>query len=239
MPTITLFKIEPMLVKKDLIKALNGKKKNGCWLKAKESKHNKGEIEIDIWYEEDVEIGLKRAFSEEAYEMVEYLKINGKEKVVRKVFCFINLELETLEIYRGIDTITYKIKEIIESLLEVNLVTISLDAGHLMHIVKKYSSELKQAMFKYIHGLWYHIIRGRHVEKNGKYKDFIVMKPDSLRCVSIVPKIKYLSGNGYSVTINGDKGTIKMWDGMFKWKPRLEVRQIVSIVANVAALPSF
>jgi len=26
---------------------------------------------------------------------------------------------------------------------------------------------------------------------------------------------------------------------MFKWKPRLEVKQIVSIVANVAALPSF
>jgi hypothetical protein len=108
-----------------------------------------------------------------------------------------------------------------------------------MHIVKAYSTELKQAMFKYIHGLWYHIIRGRHLEQNGKYKDFIVTKPDSLRCVSIVPKIKYLNGSEYSVTINGDKGTIKMWDGMFKWKPRIEVRQIVQIVANVASLPSF
>jgi hypothetical protein len=39
--------------------------------------------------------------------------------------------------------------------------------------------------------------------------------------------------------LNGDKGTIKMWDGMFKWKPRLEVRHIVSIVTNVAKLPSF
>jgi hypothetical protein len=48
-----------------------------------------------------------------------------------------------------------------------------------------------------------------------------------------------MNGSEYSVTINGDKGTIKMWDGMFKWKPRLEVRQIVSIVANVAKLPSF
>jgi len=108
-----------------------------------------------------------------------------------------------------------------------------------MHITKKYSSELKQAMFKYIHGLWYTIIRGRHLENNRKYKDYIVSKPDSLRCISIVPKIKYLNGNGYSVTINGDKGTIKMWDGMFKWKPRLEVKQIVSMIINVAALPSF
>jgi len=239
MTTITLFKIEPLPAKKKIIHALHGKKNNGCWLKAKESKYNKNEIEVDVWYEEDVEKGLKRAFSDEAYEMVEYLKTNGKEKVIRKVFCFIDIELGTLEIYRGIDTITYKIKKIIESLLEVTLSTVSLDAGHLMHIVKKYSSELKQAMFKYIHGLWYHIIRGRHLENNGKYKDFIVAKPDSLRCVSIIPKIKYLNGNGYSVTINGDKGTIKMWDGMFKWKPRLEVKQIVSIVANVADLPSF
>jgi len=239
MTTITLFKIEPLLEKTEIIRRLNKKKKNGCWIKAKKSKHNEDEIEIDVWYEEDVETGLKRAFSDEAYEMIEYLKTKGKEKIVRKVYCFIDLNLGTLEMYRGIDFITYRIKEILESLLNATLSTVSLDAGHLMHIVKKYSSELKQAMFKYIHGLWYHIIRGRHLEKNGKYKDFIVLKPDSLRCVSIVPKIKYLNGNGYSVTINGDKGTIKMWDGMFKWKPRLEVKQIVSIVANVAALPSF
>jgi len=60
-----------------------------------------------------------------------------------------------------------------------------------------------------------------------------------LSCISIIPKIKYLNGSEYSVTINGDKGTIKMWDGMFKWKPRLEVRQIVSIVANVSKLSTF
>jgi len=239
MVTVTLFKIEPMLEKNEIVKRLNGKKKNGCWFKAKESKYNENEIEVDVWYEEDVETGLKRAFSDEAYEMVEYFRNNGKEKIIRKVYCFVNTELEILEIYRGIDTVTFKIKEIVENLLDVNLSTVSLDAGHLMHIVKAYSTELKQAMFKYIHGLWYHIIRGRHLEQNGKYKDFIVKKPDSLRCVSIIPKIKYLNGSQYSVTINGDKGTIKMWDGMFKWKPRIEVRQIVSIIANVAKLPSF
>jgi len=239
MTTITLFKIEPLLEKDEIINRLNKKKKNGCWLKAKESKYNEKEIEIDVWYEEDVETGLKRAFSDEAYEMVEYLRAKGKEKIVRKVYCFIDLNLGTLEIYRGIDFITYKIKEIIEGLLGVILSVVSLDAGHLMHITAKYSSELKQAMFKYIHGLWYHIIRGSHLENNGKFKDFIVTKPDSLRCVSIVPKIKYLNGSDYMVTINGDKGTIRMSNGYFKWKPRLEVKQIVSIVANVASLPSF
>jgi hypothetical protein len=239
MTTITLFNINSKLNKDEVVGRLDNKKVDGLWFRAKESKYNEDEVEVDVWYEEDVEIGLKRAFSEDAYEMIEYLKMNGKEKVMRKVYCFINVKLNTLEIYRGIDHITIKIKETIESLLNTNVSSISLDAGHLMHIVVKYSSELKQAMFKYIHGLWYHIIRGRHLEQNGKYKDFIVAKPDSLRCVSIVPKIRFLNGNGYTVTINGDKGTIRMYDGFFKWKPRLEVRQIVSIVANVSKLPSF
>ena len=239
MTTITLFKIEPLLENGEMIRRLNRKKKNGCWIKAKKSRHNEDEIEIDVWYEEDVETGLKRAFSDQAYEMLEYLKTKGKEKIVRKVYCFIDLNLGTLEIYRGVDFITYRIKEIIESLLEVTLSTVSLDAGHLMHITKKYSTELKQAMFKYIHGLWYQIMRGRHLESNGKFKDYLVTKPDSLRCVSIVPKIKYLNGSDYMVTINGDKGTIRMSNGYFKWKPRLEVKQIVSIVANVSSLPSF
>jgi hypothetical protein len=239
MTTITLFNINSKLDKDEVIDRLNNKKVNGFWFRAKESKYNENEIEVDVWYEEDVEIGLKRAFSEDAYEMIEYLKMNGKEKVVRKVYCFINVELNTLEIYRGVDYITTKIKETIENLLNTNVSSVSLDAGHLMHIVVKYSSELKQAVFKYIHGLWYHIIRGRHLEQNGKYKDFIVAKPDSLRCVSIVPKIRFLNGNGYTVTINGDKGTIRMYDGFFKWRPRLEIRQIVSIIANVSKLPSF
>jgi hypothetical protein len=239
MTTVTLFKIEPLPFKKDIIKKLNGKKKNGCWLKAKKSKYNKNEIEIDVWYEEDIEIGLKRAFSDEAYEMVNYLKSNGKEKIVKKVYCFIDLDMGVLEIYRGLDFITNRIREILEKLLEVSLSAISLDSGHLLHITRKYSSELKQAMFKYIHGLWYQIIRGRHLENNRKYKDYIVTKPDSLRCISIVPKIKYLNGSKYMVTINGDKGTIKMNNGFYKWKPRIEVKQIVSMVVNVASLSPF
>jgi len=239
MVTITLYKLDPLPSKEKIIKKLNNKKKNGLWLKARESKYNKNEIEIDVWYEEDIETGLKRAFSDEAYEVVEYLRNNGKEKITRKVYCFLNLRLETLEIYRGIDAITNKIREAIQSLLRINLTPVSLDAGHLLHIIKKYSSELKQAMFKYIHGLWYHILRGRHLEDNVKFKDFIVMKPESLRVISVIPKINYLNGSEYMVTINGDKGTIKMYDGFYKWKPRLEVRQIISIVANAARLPSF
>jgi len=236
MVTITLFKVNPLPKRKDVLKKLKGRKDN-FWFEAKISRFNENEVQIDIWFEESVELGLKRAFSDEAYEVLEYLKMNGKERILRKVYCFLNLDLALIEIYRGLDNVTWRIKEIIEKSLEVSLTPLSLDSGQLIHLIAKHSVELKQAMFKNVHGLWYNILRGRHLEDNVKFKDLLVMRPECLRVISIVPRIKYLNGNGYMVTINGDKGTIKMSNGLFKWKPRLEVRQIVSLIANVAKLP--
>lgn len=234
MVTITLFKIEPLPTKTTIVYRLDDKKVNGCWFKAKESRYDSNEIEIDIWYEEDVEVGVKRTFSDDSYELIQYLKEKGKEKIIRKVYSFVNMKLGTFEIYRGLDSVTYKIKETIEKLLEVNLVTVSLDSKQLLKIVNTHSSELKQAMFKYVHNLWYHILRGNHLEINDKYKEYLETKPESLRVVSVLPKIRYLNGNGYMVTINGDRGTIKLSDGLFKWRPRLEIKQIVSLVASIA-----
>ncbi len=239
MTVVTLFKLESLPSKLEVIYRLDSEKRNGVWFQAKQSRYNENEVQVDVWYEEDLEIGMKRVFSEEAYEMVEYMREKGKEKVIRKVYCFIDLNLGTLEIYRGVDWITNKIKQLIEDLLQTTLNPISLSSGQLLKIVKEHSLELKQAMFKYIHGLWYHIIRGRHLEDNGKYNDYLGAKPDSLRTVSITPKIKYLNGTKYMVTINGDKGTIRMSNGLVKWRPRLEIKQIVSFVVSAAGLTSF
>ncbi len=239
MTTVTLFKVEPLLAKKDVHNRLNQQKANGCWFRVRKSKGNKNEMEIDIWYEEDLETGMKKIFQADAYEMAEYIRERGKDRIIRKVYCFINVKSGTLEIYRGIDGVTYRIKGLIEKLLKVNLTAVSLDSGQLLTIVKENSSELKQAMFKYIHGLWYHIIRGNHLENNNKYRNYLSSKPDSLRVISIKPKIKYINGSEYMITINGDKGTIKMSRGAFNWRPRLEVKQIVSMVAGAAGLPIF
>jgi len=236
--TITLFKMETLPSKLDVIYKLSNEKKDGFWFKAKPSRYDENEVQVEIWYEEDLEAGMKRVFSDCAYEMIEYLKERGKEKIIKKVYCFINLKLKTLEIYRGADHITQRIKEIMEELLEVSLTPVSLNSSQLLLIVKENSTELKQAMFKYVHGLFYHIIRGRHLENNEKYREYLKAKPDSLRMISVIPKIRYLNG-GYMVTINGDKGTIKMSNSMIKWRPRFEVRQIVSLVVSATGLTSF
>ena len=231
MTTISLFKFDELISKKQIVELLDGRRENGFTFRAKESRYRENEIEIDIWFEEDIENGLSRIFPDDASEIVQYLKENGKEKIVRKIYCFVDVRKKVLEIYRGYDIVTENIKQKLEKILSVKFYSLSLASNHLMNIVNNHSSELKQAMFKYIHGLWYSIIRGRHLESNEKYKSYLQSKPDSLRMISIIPKIKYMSRE-YMVTINGDKGTIKMADGYFKWKPRFEIKQIVDIITS-------
>ncbi|MCX8179315.1 MAG: hypothetical protein N3E38_01070 [Candidatus Aenigmarchaeota archaeon] len=231
MATISLFKFEESLPKQQIVNLIDGKKENGFWFRAKQSRFRESEIEIDVWYEEDIEIGMNRVFSTDAVEIVQYLKENGKEKIVRKIYCFLDVEKKTLEIYRGYDGLTEKIKQQLEKMLATKFMAFSLSSNALIKLVNEHSSELKQVMFKYLHGLWYSIIRGRHLEKNEKYISYLREKPESLRVVSIVPKIKYMSPKEYLVTVNGDKGTIKFAEGLFKWRPRFEVRQIIDIIS--------
>ena len=233
MSVISLFKIKELPKKLDLVYRIDGRKRDKYSFMARPSKYNENEIEIMVWYKEDVETGLKRAFSDEASKIISIFKENGREQVLRKVFAFVNLENSTLEIYRGIDNITIELKDILQDFLKTDLTSVSLNSGQLLKIIQTHSNELKQAMFKYIHGLWYHIIRGTHLENNNKYKTYLETKQDSLRVISVLPKIKYINGNEYMVTINGDRGTIRMSNGYVKWKPRAEIRQIVSLVDSV------
>ncbi|MFH8092359.1 MAG: hypothetical protein QXM38_00215 [Candidatus Aenigmatarchaeota archaeon] len=231
MPTICLFRFEENLPKHQIIKLIDGFRQNEFLFKAKQSRFRDDEIEIDVWYEEDIEFGLNKVFPNDAAEIVQYLKENGKEKVVRKIYCFLDVKRKTLEIYRGYDCLTENIKNKLENILGMKFTPLSLSSSELISLVNNYSSELKQAMFKYVHGLLYSIIRGRHLEKNEKYLGYLEAKPESLRVVSFIPKIKYMSPREYMITVNGDKGTLKISEGFFKWKPRFEIRQIVDILA--------
>ena len=232
MTTISLFRFDEILPKEQIIKLLDGRREEEFLFKAKQSRFRENEVEIDVWYEEDIEAGMHRVFADEAAEIVQYLKENGKEKIIRKIYCFIDVEKRTLEIYRGYDGLTERIKQKLEKILSTTFAPFSLSSKDLVRIVNNHSTELKQAMFKYVHGLWYSLIRGRHLEKNQKYEQYLQAKPDSLRMVSIIPKIRYMCPREYMVTINGDKGTIKMSNGMFKWKPRFEVKQIIDFIVG-------
>ena len=234
MVTVSLFQMNMVPEKLDIIYKVDGEQIGDCKFQAKQSRYDDEEVQVDVFYEEDLAKGMKILFSEEAEEIADYLKEKGKEKIQRRVACFVNRKDSILEIYRGKDHVTAKIKEGLQDLLGVRLQQVSLNHQQLLTIVNQNSEEVKQAMFKYIHGLWYQILRGSNLETNEKYLNYISTKPDSLRMVSIIPKINWTNGSKYTVTFNGEMGTIKMWDGIYRGKPRQEVRQLVNLAVGVA-----
>jgi hypothetical protein len=217
----------------DIVFKIDGERVGDCRFQARQYKNDDNEVKIDVFYEEDIERGAKMAFSEEADEIADYLRKQGKDKIEKKVVCFINRKTKTLEIYRGKDHITEKIKQAIQRLLGVNMDQVNLNSQKLLSIANVNSEEIKQAMFKYIHGMWYQILRGNRLENNQKYLEYLSYKPESLRMISVIPRINWANGSKYMVTFNGDRGTISMTSGAFRFKPREEVRQFVNLMVGM------
>lgn len=240
MGMVSVFKCENLPSIHEIVKGLNGKRVNNELITAKVSRYNRNEVVIQYFYYEDVEDIVKRAFPErDSDEIVSFLKQNGKTKVLRKAYCFINTLTKTLEVYRGQDSRTDKIISVLEQLLNTKFIPVTLSSRDLQKIYTEHGVELKQALFKNVHGLFYEILRGNFLENNSKFKEYLSKFPEALRVISFRPKIKFLNNsNKYQVTINGDKGTIRFSssNSIFKWRPRLEIRQITFIIAATLGL---
>ncbi|MEM5800903.1 MAG: hypothetical protein QXD54_05005 [Candidatus Aenigmatarchaeota archaeon] len=237
MPTITVFLFEKLPSPFEICGILNNKKFKDSWIEAKVSRYDKNEVFVQYFYYESLEDALKKAFSEEdIYEIVSFLKQNGKNKILKRTYCFINTLTKTLEVYRGPDKKTEEIVLLLESLLKVKFHPLKLDSQKLKEIYSKHAIELKQAMFRNIEGLIYEVLKGNYLEKNRKFNFYLAKFPSCLRVISFRPKIKFLNSSKYQVTINGDKGTIKLSSNYFNWRPRFEIRQIVFIIAATLGL---
>lgn len=237
MPVITVFSFKNLPKIPEICKALNGKKFSESWITAKENKYNEDEIFISYWYYELVEENIKRVFSEEdANEIVSFLKENGKSKVLKRTYCFINMLTKTLEVYRWPDEKTGEIISHLEELLKVEFSVLKLSPEELQKIYSNHSTELRQVMFRNVEGLIFDILNGSCLEENVRFKEYLQLFPQSLRAISFRPKIKFLNGNNkYQVTINGDRGTIRLSSNeVFQWRPRFEIRQLIFMITAVA-----
>ena len=242
MAIITVYTFKSLPEIQAIVRALDKKKNSDAWITAKESKYSKTEVFIQYWYYEDVETALKQTMSEEdVYEIVSFLKNNGKDRVLKRTYCFINLFLKTLEIYRGRDRRTEEIVSLLENLLKMKFNQITLNPEQLKRLYLEHATELKQVMFRNLDGLVYEILKADYLENNERYKKCLEAYPENLRAVTFRPKINFLnSDNRYQVTVNGDKGTIRLSsNGVFRWRPRFEIRQLVFILKNTTDfLPS-
>lgn len=237
MPTISLFLVEPVPTVNEIIKKLDKKKVGNTWITARKSKFLETEVVINYFYQESLEENLRKIVDgDEYYDIVSILTKNGNYTILRKVVSYFNEKLGLLEICRGHDEVTKKLKSTLEKLLEVKLIPVTLDSKELIRIIQNHSTELRQAVFKNVDGFWYTVLRGSHLENNSKFNEYLLKNHNSLRVVSVRPKIRFLR-NRYTVTINGDRGTLKFLRGdVFKWRPRFEIRQLIFIIASTIGI---
>jgi hypothetical protein len=242
MAVVSIYKLENVPSVEDIVERLDKRKVNNCLILAQKSKYTDSEVFIQYLYNESVEESIKKAFPEEdVREIYLLLSQNGKTTVMKRVYCFINTITKTLEIYRGKDSVTEEIVAVFEKLLETKITPITLKPEELKKLYEQHSTELNQAIFKNVDGLVYNILRGRCLENNSKFNDYINRFLESLRVISFKPKIRFLNGNNrYQVTVNGDKGTIKFSnpDNGFAFRPRIEIRQLNFMIASVLGLIS-
>ncbi|MBI2084060.1 MAG: hypothetical protein HYT70_00360 [Candidatus Aenigmarchaeota archaeon] len=235
MSIVTVFKFDGLSDPWQVAKLLNKHKKDDFWLTAFVSKYNRNEVVVNYMFYEDVEEGIKRVFDEnESIEIVSYLKQNGKSRVLKRVYCFINLMMKTLEVYTGSETKLNEIVATFEEVLKARFTRVVVSPKELQTIYTNHSNELKQVMFKNVEGLFYEILRGKYLESNEKFKKYMEEFPESLRVISFRPRIKFWNGNNrYQVTLNGDKGTLRFSspNEEFDFRPRIEIRQLTFLIA--------
>lgn len=228
MPAISVFKFNKNLNIEKVCKLLDKRKVRNSWFNAKPSKYCEDEVFIQYWYYEDIEETIKRILSEEdAYELILFFKKNGKDKILRRCYCFINIKTKTLEIYRGSDKKRSEILSALEKFLNIKLTPLFLSSKVLKKIYLNCSTELRKVVFKDVDGLDFEILIGK-LSENKKFNEFLKKYSNNLKSITFKPKIKFLSSNTrYNVTIN-ENGVIRFSsEGLFRWRPRYEIRQIL------------
>jgi len=204
MATITLFKanLENLTIE-EVCRRLNGKKVGDNWLSAKPSKYNEHEAFIQYWHYEDIEKTLKKVLDDtELEEAVSVLKKNGKEKVLKRVYAFINTLTSTLEIYSKARA--EEVREAIAKFLSIGFEKLILTPADLANIEQNHSLGTKT------------------------YND---------KKLVLRPKIKYLNDSRYCITLMADSNELRFGKhNIFQFRPRFEIRQIVSQIAATKGL---
>ncbi len=187
---------------------------------------SKDRITFQIIYKEPISEIINRGFKEIASDILERLKDFANKTLEIAVEATIYKKQKVLVIRRGRDHILYRIlKKISKYFGEIS--PISLDSKSLLELARKYGSEVKLAMFKNVDGLFYEILRGRHLEANEKFKRMLKRNKDSLKVIGFYMKNSWPK---FQVTINGDKGTIRYYENGFE---RSEISLIVNAMINM------
>lgn len=211
----------------ELVERLNELNENEWWIKARYNKYWNEITGIFNYY-----ITINDIIERFIPELTKHVTEFSNKKIRKSVRFFIDMEKRMVEIYRGHDKVTEQIKCLIEQTIRAKLEPLTLTPEQMIKIIKNNSSELTQAYFTNVDGFMYEAYRGRHLETNLSFLLKLRKYLNSLKIISVKPKILYESLYPYQITINGNKGTIKFSGNNNKSKPRSEIRQIIYIISN-------
>ncbi|MEM0476082.1 MAG: hypothetical protein QW367_00385 [Candidatus Aenigmatarchaeota archaeon] len=222
MSTITLLHFKTTRNIEEIEKELNKISEENYWIIA--SKENEKLLKIIFNYKVSLEDELRKVLSISEIRNI----FNGisSQLLTRRIVAYMHFDKEILEVERGSDYIFSFFISVLEKNLKIKFINLYISSNALLKIIERYSISLNQIYFKFVNGLLFEMYKGKFLQ----YSDFIKRKIEenrkNIRIITILPKIKF-RGTPKSITINGDKGTIKFYS---KEIFRDEINQIINII---------
>ncbi|MEM5828282.1 MAG: hypothetical protein QW197_02130 [Candidatus Aenigmatarchaeota archaeon] len=222
MATITLLKFSISRNIDEVEKEMNKISSERYWIIAK--KENQNVLKIIFNYRVSLEEELRKVLNISEIKNI----FNGisTQLLTRNIIAYMHFDKEILEVHRGIDYIFRFFIAVLEKHLRVKFVPYYISPQVLLNIVQNYSISLNQIYFKFVNGFVFEMYKGKYLQYSELIRSKLSELKRNIRIITVVPRIKF---DSYlkSVTINGDKGTLKFFADNIS---RNEILQIINLI---------
>jgi len=204
MATITLLHFKTYRSIDEIEKELNKISGERYWIVAK--KENERTIKVIFNYKITLEEAVRKVLN--PIEIKNFFNGSSSQLLTRNVIAFMHFDKEILEVHRGIDYIFNFFIAVIEKHLRIKFTPYYISSDALLKIINNYSISLNQVYFKFVNGFVFEMYKGKYLQHSEFIKEKLRNLHKNLRIITVIPKIRF-EGIPKSVSINGDKGTIK------------------------------
>ncbi|MEM5821265.1 MAG: hypothetical protein QXP34_03015 [Candidatus Aenigmatarchaeota archaeon] len=222
MATITLLKFKITRNIEEIEKEVNKISSEKYWMIAKKESQNT--LKIIFNYKVSLEEELRKILSISEIKNI----FNGisSQLLTRNVIAYMHFDKEVLEVHRGIDYIFRFFIAVLEKYLKMKFFPYYIPSEALLSIIQNYSISLNQIYFKFVNGFVFEMYKGKFLQYSEVIRNKINELKRNIRIITVVPTIKFDS-HIKSVTINGDKGTLKFFSESIS---RNEILQIINLI---------
>lgn len=226
MSTITLMRFKTIKNIEEIEETLNKVSDENFWFIA--TKENEKILKIVFNYKISLEDELRKVLK--ISEIRKLLNGNSLQQISRNIIAYMHFDKEVLEVRRGLDHVLIFFINKLERAIKIKFIPYYISPTTLINIINKYTISLNQIYFKFINGLIFEMYKGKYLQYSDIIKKKLEEYSKNVRIITIVPRIKF-NDIQKSITINGDKGTIKFYSNKII---KNELDQIINMIIQVA-----